>query len=118
MSLHVETRKEWDGSVIVKMAGDLVIGKDSELVESEIVELLDESPRAMVVDLADLEHIDSTGVGILAFCNGKACEHGSPLRVAGAKGAIREIFRVTSVDTLMPFHASTEDALQAIRAGG
>ena len=113
MPLDVATVDQPNGAVVVKVTGALAIGRDSQKVENAVEQLIRLGRRRLVLDLSGVEHIDSTGVGIVAFCFGRLKEAGGALRVVCAAGRIREIFRITAVDQLVPFDDSLDRSLAA-----
>lgn len=109
MSLSVQTEDR--GAVsILKLTGKLALGRDSQQVENTVTQMLNEGKTNLVIDLDGVDYIDSTGVGIVSFCFGKVKDRGQ-LRVSGAKGHVREVFRMTLLDTLVPFHETVEEAV-------
>jgi anti-sigma B factor antagonist len=101
-----ETPEAW----VVQLAGKLALGRDSEQVEKQVSALLEKDKKALILDLSGLQYIDSTGVGIVAFCFGRVSARGGAFRVAGAQGAVREVFRLTHLDQLVPFDGTAEEA--------
>lgn len=113
MPLDVQTVQQPNGVVVVHLSGTLAMGKESQQVEAALQKLISLGRDRIVMDLGDVEHIDSTGVGIVTFCYGRIRDTGGSFRVARAAGKIREIFRITSVDNLVPFDESLEAAVAA-----
>jgi anti-sigma B factor antagonist len=111
MPLEVETEQKPNGVTIVKITGALALGRESQRVEAAIDDLVSLGRARIVLDLGGVEHIDSTGVGIVTFCFGRMKEVGGTLRVARASGKVRDIFRITSVDQLVPFDDSLDAAV-------
>jgi anti-sigma B factor antagonist len=114
MPLDVATADQPNGAVVVKVTGALALGRDSQKVESTVEPLIRMGRRRLILDLSGVDHIDSTGVGIVAFCFGRLKAAGGSLRVVCAPGKVREIFRITAVDQLAPFDDSLQAALAAI----
>jgi anti-anti-sigma factor len=113
MPLDVATVDQPNGAVVVQVTGALALGRDSQKVETAVEQLIRLGHRRLVLDLTGVDHIDSTGVGIVAFCFGRMKEAGGAMRVACAAGKVREIFRITNVDRLVPFDDSLDRALAA-----
>ena len=57
----------------------------------------------MVIDLSQVAYIDSTGIGIIAYCFGKISQKGAQAAVAGAKGLVMEVFKLTRLDSVIHF---------------
>ena len=113
MSLDVQTFQQPNGVTVLQLVGTLAIGRESQRVEAAIQQLISLGKDRIVMDLGGVEHIDSTGVGIVTFCYGRIRDTGGSFRVARAAGKIRDIFRVTSVDHLVPFDESLEASVAA-----
>lgn len=101
-----ETPEAW----VIQLSGKLALGRDSEQVENEVRQLLEKDKKALILDLTSLHYIDSTGVGIVAFCFGRVTARGKQFRVAGAQGSVRDVFRLTQLDQLVPFDGSVEES--------
>lgn len=110
MPLSVET-EDRGPITIIRLSGNLAMGRDSQQVENTVAELLQRGRIHLVLDLAGVNAIDSTGVGMVSFSFSKVKERGGHLRVAGGKGPVRDVFRVTLLDTLVPFHESVDGAV-------
>jgi len=110
MPLKVETEDRGPITVI-RLSGNLAMGRDSQQVENTVTDLLQRGRINLVLDLAGVDGIDSTGVGMVSFTFSKVKERGGHFRVAGGQGSVREVFRVTLLDTLVPFHESVDAAV-------
>jgi anti-sigma B factor antagonist len=113
MPLTVETISQPNGAVVVQVTGALTIGRESQRVETVLEGLISSGLKRIVLDLGGVDYMDSTGVGIVTFCLGRLNEVGGTLRVARAPGRIREVFRITAVDRLVPFDDSLDSAVAA-----
>jgi anti-sigma B factor antagonist len=91
MGLSLTTRKCEPGITVVELAGRITLGRESGQIETNIVRMLKEGVRRIVIDLAKVEYIDSTGIGIIAYCFGKISQAGAESRVAGATGLVMEL---------------------------
>lgn len=67
----------------------------------------------VVLDLSGVAFIDSAGLAsILSLVKG--LPEGGELRIAGARDAVRAVFRLTRLDKVLPLHDSLEDAAAAM----
>jgi anti-sigma B factor antagonist len=70
------------------------------------------SPRVLL-DLSPVAFIDSAGLAsILSLVKG--LPEGGELRIAGAREAVRAVFRLTRLDKVLPLHETLEDAAAAM----
>ena len=63
----------------------------------------DSGARKILVDLDQLSYIDSTGLRLLARAARRADSDGDRLRMTRAAGQVAEIFRLTTLDQILPF---------------
>jgi anti-anti-sigma factor len=68
------------------------------------------APELQIFDLAGVPYLDSSGLGMIA----RHCVHcqnqGVRFVIAGASPRVRELFRVTRMDTVIPLASTTEQA--------
>ena len=55
----------------IEFSGKLMMGNDSRQVEWAVAEFLKEGVKKVVLDLSEVDTMDSTGVGILVMCHAK-----------------------------------------------
>ncbi len=113
MVLSLTSRKRDPGIMIIELGGRIAIGRESGQIEIAIVKALSEGERKIVMDLAQVSAIDSTGIGIVAYCFGKASKSGAQLHVAGATGRVLEVFQITHMDQVIPFFPDVTSACDA-----
>ena len=71
--------------------------------------------KQVVVDLGGVSFLDSSGLGVVVKSSGLANEAGGQLRVAGAQERVRELFRLTELDTLLFLDDSPEESARALK---
>jgi anti-sigma B factor antagonist len=59
--------------------------------------------KAVVVDMASLEYMDSAGLGMLLTLRDQAEKAGLKVSIRGAQGDVKELLRLSCFDTLFPF---------------
>src|SRR6202035_4740053 len=95
----VETKTQQIGDVtVVEMSGRLHLGNSLSYAENAIIRLIDGGTRKLVIDLAQLDHIDSSGLGMLIFCGGH-------MRVSGAGATVARVFEIAHADRVLQFDA-------------
>lgn len=100
-----------NGGTVVTVFGRLTLGSAGEQIEVVVDELLRKGKRAFVVDLAGVTAIDSTGIGHLIASYKKIVAAGGQLRIAGGSGHVADLFRVSKLDTVIPFYATVDAAI-------
>jgi anti-sigma B factor antagonist len=100
---------------LITLAGRLMLGLESAEFESLALDLYDNGARKLIVDLGGVTHIDSTGIGRCIACLNKAMQVKGQLHIAGAKGQVRDSFRVTRLDRMFRFFDTVDEAKAAFK---
>ncbi|MBO2452626.1 STAS domain-containing protein [Actinomadura barringtoniae] len=66
----------------------------------------------LVLDLSELEFIDSTGIGVLVWADREATERGRHLAVSGCGPRVRRVLNVYGVAGRLRLYESAEQALE------
>jgi anti-anti-sigma factor len=103
-------------SVVVEITGRIVFGPECQQIEWLISDLLSQGQKKVIFDLSGVGHIDSTGVGIIVMCFGRVKKIGGDLRVAGARGIVEEVLKMTKVDNIIVLYPSVAAAVAAAPA--
>ena len=96
----------------LEFVGKLLMGNEAKQVEWNVSELLVAGVKKIIFDLALVDGIDSTGVGVIVMCQAKLQKAGGSLRVAGAQGIVLETLQMTHVDRLVPMFPTAKEAAQ------
>lgn len=110
MILEVQKKQSPPEIAILELRGRLLMGNDSRQVEWSIADLLKEGVKKVVMDLRELDAIDSTGVGILVMCNAKLQKAGGVMRIVSTDGIVESTLQMTHVDRIVKFYPSVEEA--------
>src|SRR5690242_18593726 len=116
MLLQIETRRIEPDIMVLQISGKIALGRESQKIEVLVQDLLRRNEKKLIFDLAHVDHVDSTGIGILAYCFGTLNRSGGELRVAGATGKVLHLLQITHLDNILPLYASVEDASKSLGA--
>jgi len=118
----VETKTQQIGDMtVVEMSGRLHLGNSLIYAENAVIRLIDGGTRKLVSNLTQLDHIDSSGLGMPVYCGGRIEQSGGRMRVAGAGATGARVFEVAHADRVLQFDADLTLAcghLSAERAAG
>ena len=99
-----------DTWVVVPLTGEIDLASAPEL-RAELGRLNETETPAIVLDLTDLEFIDSTGLGVLVGALRRARSQGGDIRLAGARPGIRRVLSVTGLDRVFELFATVAEAM-------
>jgi anti-sigma B factor antagonist len=86
--------------VVVVPVGELDLATTAEL-DRQVAELLESGFRHVVVDLAELSFLDSTGVHLLIRWSRRAADDGWTFEVTPGDGAVERVLDLTGVRGLL-----------------
>ena len=89
-----------DGQAVVALAGELDLATAPTLVEL-LESLCERRVPSVVLDLADLEFCDSSGLSVLVHGRRAAEEQGTQLVLRAPPPAIRSLLEITSLSYLL-----------------
>jgi anti-sigma B factor antagonist len=111
VDLSLVTRNEGDRTVIA-VGGEIDVYTAPKLRE-QIVQLVDEGRFHLVVDMEQVDFLDSTGLGVLVGGLKRVRAHDGSLRLVCTQERILKIFRITGLTKVFPVHATVAEAVAA-----
>jgi anti-sigma B factor antagonist len=112
MDLHI-VAKDADGVTILKLMGRVTLGDESNQLRTKIKELLAQGKKRLVLDLAEVNYIDSAGLGTLVAAYTSARNEGGDIRLASVTAKFDELLNITKLVTIFSVHNSVEDAVKS-----
>lgn len=116
MLLNITTRVAEPDILVVEIEGRILLGRECTHVEDTLVKAIDEGARNVVVDMAGVRQIDSSGLGIITLCFGKMAKAGGRFYVSGAHAVVLDILKMTHLDSVIPVSATADEACSRIAA--
>jgi anti-sigma B factor antagonist len=114
MPLNVEIEKLPDGVAVVSFEGQLTLGLNLKLADSQVHAAIADGDTKLVFDLTGLDYIDSAGLGMIVFTYGTLNEKGGTLRLCGVASRIASVLKLTKTDELLGMDATREESLAAL----
>jgi len=110
VGLQISIRKSGDVTVL-DLRGRSTIGGESELLSNHIQKLVSKGVRKLLLNLADLTQLDSSGVSIIVETYVSLKHRGGDLKLLRPEGRVLEVFKELH---LLEIIASFEDESQAL----
>lgn len=95
--------------------GRIVFGEETALLRKQVKELLEQAP-AIVLHLANVSFIDSSGVGELVRLYTSARLASKTIVLAGLSGRVRDVLQITKLATVFASYSTVEEAADALSA--
>ena len=96
---------------IVSFDGDLD-GQTSPMAQNALQELLGQGARFILIDCRKLSFISSVGLRVLLVAAKQAQHAQGGVRICAANESVMEVFNMTGFDTIIPVHASLDEAIE------
>jgi anti-sigma B factor antagonist len=109
MRLRTETYF-WGDVIILRCVGRLVAGEETTAFRQRVEKLLSER-RRVVINLTEVDHIDSTALAALVHLMTQKTDPESGARLVSSRMRLTELLRRTKLDTVIMVYASEEEAV-------
>ena len=104
-----EVRTEGQAVVLV-LAGEIDM-KCSVRLRDKFIELLRDKPAVLVVNMEQVEFMDSGGLGTLVEALKWSRRNGGRLKLAGLAQSVRNIFEISRLDSVFEVYDTEAEAL-------
>ncbi len=106
------TDREHEGIVILSLKGRLTVGESNPLRE-KIGQVLASGRNKIVLDLEDIDYIDSTGLGGMVICYTQVKRAGGDLKLMKLNRRNVELLALTRLHTVFEVFAEELDAINS-----
>jgi anti-sigma B factor antagonist len=111
MALKMANR-EVDGVSVVVLDGRIVLGEESNALREKLKSLIAEGKKKIVLNMANIKYIDSSGLGTLVAAHCSAKTRGASLRLCHLGSKFQEVLQITKLVTIFEVY-DTEAAAVA-----
>jgi anti-sigma B factor antagonist len=111
VDLSLATHSE-DDHMVVEVGGEIDVYTAPRLRE-QLIDLVSGGNYHIIVDMAKVEFLDSTGLGVLVGGLKRVRAHEGSLRLVCTQERILKIFRITGLTKVFPIHSSVQEAVAA-----
>ena len=99
MSMEFSTR-ESDGVTIVDLRGRITLGEGSATLRDTVHDLLARGLKRILLNLGDVNYIDSSGIGELVSAYTTAKKQGGELRLLNLTKKVHDLLQITKLYTV------------------
>ena len=104
--IHRWARPPW---TLLSVGGDLDVAGAPELRQA-VVTALNEGARDLILDISELDFVDSFGIGVIVGALKRARQRGGEVVLVCPVPRIRRVFELCDLDRIFVLHDSVEDA--------
>ena len=114
MSLRA-TQRDAGPVTVVDFGGKITLGDGSALLRKTIRGLLDEERMRILMNLADVDYIDSAGIGELVSGFTAVRSRGGELKLLHLTKKVKDLLQLTRLYTVFEVFSDEGTALQSFR---
>lgn len=102
------------GVSILRYKGERLDAHNSDALKAKIKETFEGGVKSVLVDLAEVRFIDSSGLGALVSGFKNAVAFKGVLALTGFQDQVRSMFELTRLNRVFDIYATREEALAAL----
>ena len=114
MSMHLATR-EVGGVTFVDLSGKITLGEGGMTLREEVRKLLAEGKKKIVLNLADVNYIDSSGLGELVSAYTAVKNGGGELKLLNLTSKVRDLLVITKLVTVFDVKDDESSAVSSFK---
>ena len=101
--------------LVVDLSGDVVLGEEATALRKYLRAKLDEKRRPILLNLAQVRYMDSTGVGVLVEAKAHSMGNGTQFRLCNVPPFTNKILRQLNLHEILGVYATESEALASIQ---
>ena len=105
--------QERDGIVILEPKGKILGGPDATTLKDQLQSLIDSGKTKVIIDLAEVDYMKSTGLGILISTLTTLKRAQGELKLANVTDKIQSLLTITKLVTVFDDFESVDEAVAA-----
>jgi len=99
VTIKANTRQV-DGVTVVDLSGRITLGEGSTILRDTVRELLGRGQKKILVNLGDVNYIDSSGIGELVSGYTTVTNQGGQLKLLNLTKKVRDLLQITKLITV------------------
>jgi anti-sigma B factor antagonist len=112
VSMKVNTRQV-DGVVVMDLSGRITLGEGSVVLRDAVRELLSKGNKKILANLADVNYIDSSGIGELVSAFTTVKNQGGELKLLNLTKKVHDLLQITKLYTVFDVKDNEANAIKS-----
>ena len=112
MNLKTSTRQV-DGVTIVDCSGRITLGEGSVVLRDNVKDLLTKGQKKILLNLGDVNYIDSSGIGELVSAYTTVKNQGGELKLLNLTKKVHDLLQITKLYTVFEVHNEEAAAIRS-----
>ena len=112
MSIKASTRL-LDGVTIVDVSGRITLGEGSSTLRETVRDLVSKGQKNILLNLGDVNYIDSSGIGELVSSYTSVSNQGGKLKLLNLQKKVHDLLQITKLYTVFEVHTDEPAAVRS-----
>ncbi|HUV35480.1 MAG TPA: STAS domain-containing protein [Patescibacteria group bacterium] len=108
-------KREVDGVAILDLSGEMYGGPDNMELVDIVSELAKEKKLDLIINLAKVKWISSTGLGILVSARSRFAKEGGVVKLCHPNERVLGILQVTRLNLIFDVYPSEQEAIESLK---
>lgn len=113
--MKVKTSEKY-GALIVELKGNVMGGPEAQEFHDIIHKAIEESKKNVIVDLAEVKFMNSSGLGMLISGFTSIKNAGGNMKLANATDKINSLLVITKLITIFEHYNSVDEAVKSYQS--
>jgi anti-sigma B factor antagonist len=105
-----------NGATVIDISGRITLGEGNVLLREMVRELMENGDRHIVLNLAEVQYMDSSGLGELVKTHTTVRNKGGQLRLVNLNNRVNELLQMTRLSAVFDIAADEAAAIQSLAA--
>lgn len=114
MALAIASR-EVDGVTVLGLSGRITLGEGSVQLRDAIRDLISKGQKSVLLDLGDVNYIDSSGLGELVSAYTTARNQGATLKLLKLTKKVHDLLQLTKLYTVFDIYDDEASAIASFK---
>ena len=114
MSVKISTRQV-DGVTILDLSGRITLGEGSVQLRDSVRDLLGKGQKHILLNLGDVNYIDSSGIGELVSAFTTAKNQGGELKLLNLTRKVHDLLQITKLYTVFDVKDDEASAIASFK---
>jgi anti-sigma B factor antagonist len=112
MALEIHQR-EREGIAILELKGRITVGPEASALRDKVAALIAAGERNVVLEMAKVDYVDSTGLGALVICATSLRKSGGNVKLVNLNRRNIELLVMTKLATVFEIYTDEQDAVNS-----
>ena len=106
---------EREGIGILSLSGKIMGGPEAGEINEQINNLIDQNKRNIIIDLVEVDWMNSSGLGILIGAVTTLKNNNGRLALVNVSNRIRNLLRITKLNDVFEVYENIDSAIESLK---